>query len=57
MPQISPGLQRATTELTGQVFVVADPDTNSLLVTTASKYQEQVRDDHRRSSTAPCRRC
>ena len=43
MPQISPGLQRATTELSGQVFVVADRDSNSLLITTASKYLERVR--------------
>jgi general secretion pathway protein D len=41
--QISQGLTRAFTELTGEVFVVADTDTNSLLVTTASKYQQQVR--------------
>jgi general secretion pathway protein D len=43
MPQVSPGLQRATTELSGQVFVVADRDSNSLLITTASKYLERVR--------------
>jgi general secretion pathway protein D len=30
-------------ELQGQVYVVADTDTNSLLVATASKYQDQVR--------------
>jgi general secretion pathway protein D len=30
-------------ELAGQVYVIADPDTNSLLVTTASKYIEQVK--------------
>ena len=29
--------------LAGQVLVVADPDTNSLLVTTASRYETQVR--------------
>jgi general secretion pathway protein D len=29
--------------LAGQVLVVADPDTNSLLVTTASRYEAQVR--------------
>ncbi len=34
---------KATNELTGEVLVVADPDTNSLLVTTASKYETQVR--------------
>ena len=42
-PGVSPGLYSAITELTGEVFVVADPDTNSLLVTTATKYEEQVR--------------
>ena len=42
IPSISAGMARAATELTGQVFVVADLDTNSLLVTTASKYQKQV---------------
>src|SRR6185503_7173525 len=30
-------------ELAGQVYVIADPDTNSLLVTTGSKYVEQVK--------------
>jgi general secretion pathway protein D len=35
--------QKAENELTGKALVVADPDTNSLLVTTASKYQAQVR--------------
>ena len=29
--------------LAGQVLVVADPDTNSLLVTTATRFEEQVR--------------
>jgi general secretion pathway protein D len=43
MPQMTPGLQRAFTELTGEVFVVADVDTNALIVTTASKYEDQVR--------------
>jgi general secretion pathway protein D len=33
---------KATSELVGQVIVVADNDTNSLLVSTASKYREQV---------------
>ncbi|HWE04381.1 MAG TPA: secretin N-terminal domain-containing protein [Tepidisphaeraceae bacterium] len=42
--QLSAGMQRVATELTGQVFVVADPDTNSLLVTTAVRYQREVRD-------------
>jgi general secretion pathway protein D len=34
----------AAAELMGQVYVVADPDTNSLLVATASKYQQRVLD-------------
>jgi general secretion pathway protein D len=34
----------AVSELKGQVYVVADTDTNSLLVATASKYDKQVRD-------------
>lgn len=34
----------ATSELKGQVYVVADTDTNSLLVATATKYEKQVRD-------------
>ncbi len=40
---LSQGSMRAVTELTGQVFVVADEDTNSLLITTATKYQDQVK--------------
>ena len=40
---LPPGMAQVVNELTGQVFVVADPDTNSLLVTTASKYERQVR--------------
>ncbi|MDB5289423.1 MAG: gspD 1 [Phycisphaerales bacterium] len=43
VPQLSPGTARAVTEMSGQVYVVADPDTNSLLVTTATRYQSQVR--------------
>ncbi len=42
-PRLSPGMAHAINELTGKVFVVADPDTNALLVTTASKYEKQVR--------------
>lgn len=42
-PRLSPGMAHAVNELTGKVFVVADPDTNALLVTTASKYEKQVR--------------
>ena len=37
-------MQTATAELQGQVYVVADPDTNSLLVATATKYQERVKE-------------
>ena len=43
MPRVSPLIAQAINELTGRVFVVAEPDTNSLLVTTATKYQKQVR--------------
>jgi general secretion pathway protein D len=43
IPRLSPGMAKAVNELTGKVFVVADPDTNALLVTTASKYERQVR--------------
>jgi general secretion pathway protein D len=43
MPRLSPGMASAVNALTGKVFVVADPDTNALLVTTASKYEKQVR--------------
>jgi general secretion pathway protein D len=41
--QIPGGMTRAYTELTGQVYVVADLDTNSLLVTTATKYSDRVK--------------
>lgn len=37
-------LQGAASELAGQVYVVADQDTNALLVSTATKYQDQVRE-------------
>jgi general secretion pathway protein D len=43
MPRLSPGMAKAVNDLTGKVFVVADQDTNALLVTTASKYERQVR--------------
>ncbi|MDB5332288.1 MAG: gspD 1, partial [Phycisphaerales bacterium] len=43
VPPISPGAARAASEMSGQVYVVADVDTNSLLVTTATRYQTQVR--------------
>jgi type II secretion system protein D len=42
MPRLAPGMAKAVNELTGKVFVVAEPDTNALLVTTASKYKKQV---------------
>ncbi|MDB5321778.1 MAG: gspD 1 [Phycisphaerales bacterium] len=42
-PRLSPGMASAVNALTGKVFVVADQDTNALLVTTASKYEKQVR--------------
>ena len=35
--------QRLANELAGQVSFVAEPDTNSLLVTTSIKYQDQVK--------------
>jgi type II secretion system protein D len=40
---LPPGVARATSELTGNVLVVAEPDTNSLLVTTNRKFEQQVR--------------
>jgi general secretion pathway protein D len=40
---MSAGIAQAANELTGEVLVVAEPDTNALLVTTASKYEKQVR--------------
>ena len=42
--QLSPGAAQAVNELTGMVFVVADLDTNSLIVTTAAKYEKEVRE-------------
>ena len=42
--QLSPGAAQAVNELTGEVFVVADLDTNSLIVTTAAKYEKEVRE-------------
>ena len=41
--QLSPSSSRAASEMTGQVYVVADQDTNALLVQTANKYEKQVR--------------
>ena len=37
------GAATGLSQLTGQVYVVGDPDTNALLVTTATKYEKQVR--------------
>jgi len=37
------GVVRATSDLSGNVLVVAEPDTNSLLVTTSRKYEQEVR--------------
>jgi general secretion pathway protein D len=42
-PQLSAGATRVLSELSGQVYVVADNDTNSLLVTTATRYEKEVR--------------
>jgi general secretion pathway protein D len=38
------GVSGAAAQLMGQVYVVADPDTNSLLVATATKFENQVRE-------------
>jgi general secretion pathway protein D len=40
---LSSGAALLANSMAGQVLVVADPDTNSLLVTTASRYESQVR--------------
>jgi len=40
---LSSGSTSAASALAGQVYVVADPDTNSLLVMTATKFFQQVR--------------
>ncbi len=42
--QVTPAVSAAASTLAGEVTVVADADTNSLLVSTASKYEKQVRD-------------
>jgi len=41
--QMNQNIQQAFNDLTGKVFVVANPDTNSLMVTTARRYEKQVR--------------
>lgn len=42
-PNLSSNASHMIGEMAGQVFVVADEDTNSLLVTTASKFRDQVK--------------
>ncbi len=42
--QLSPGSAKAVTEMSGMVSVVADVDTNSLIVTTATKYEKKVKE-------------
>jgi general secretion pathway protein D len=42
-PQLSAAARAASGDLTGQVYVVADPDTNSLLITTAPKFVDKVK--------------
>jgi general secretion pathway protein D len=44
LPTLSAGNSRTLNELAGQVYVVADPDTNSLLVTTNTRFLREVRD-------------
>jgi general secretion pathway protein D len=43
LSSISPGAAYLANAMAGEVLVVADPDTNSLLVTTASRYEKEVR--------------
>ena len=38
------GVSSSAAQLIGQVYVVADPDTNSLLIATATKFENQVRE-------------
>lgn len=40
---INGAIAKANSDLAGQAFVVAEPDTNSLLVSTDAKYQDRVR--------------
>ena len=40
--RLTPGAAQAVNDLTGQALVVAEPDTNSLIVTTAVKYKREV---------------
>ncbi len=41
---VSPAIANAASALAGQVFIVADIDTNSLLVAAASKYRDRVKE-------------
>ncbi len=43
-PHLNNNLTAAVNEMSGEVFIVADVDTNSLIVTTASKFKESVRE-------------
>jgi general secretion pathway protein D len=40
--RLQPGMAQAISDLTGQALFVAEPDTNSLIVTTAVKYKREV---------------
>ena len=42
VPGLSPAASRIANELTGQVSLVAEMDTNSLIVTTSAKYRDRV---------------
>jgi general secretion pathway protein D len=42
--RISPSTAAAASDLAGQVYVVADPDTNSLLVTADSKHFDKIKE-------------
>ena len=44
MPKLPSTFSNSIDELAGQVFVVADTDTNSLIVTTSAKYRDSVRE-------------
>ena len=55
--QLSPGSAASADSLVGQVFVVANPDTNSLLVTTATQVPATRCSRSSPSWTARSRRC
>src|SRR5207237_1214246 len=44
LPQLSNQQNHLIGEMAGEVFMVADVDTNALLVTTATKYRDKVKD-------------